>query len=205
MPTRDTLRRTLTAQSGLTVCGEIAEPSEIAAAVKEYRPDVLIIDLASARPGSLDAIRSSREAVRELEVLGLVAYEFERTMREAWLAGAKAFILKAHAHDQLLPALNSLSEHKPHVEPELAVQVVPSLLSSTQHAAMGGRTPHLTPREREIVQFVADGRTSKEIAAALSLSPKTVEAHRASILKKLNIRSASQMVLHAVRNNIIPA
>ena len=63
----------------------------------------------------------------------------------------------------------------------------------------------LTPREREIVQLVAGGRTSKEISAALSLSPKTIEAHRASILKKLNLRSASQMVLHAVRNNIIQA
>jgi len=156
-------------------------------------------------PGSLEAIRHSREGLREIEILGLVAYEFERTMREAWIAGAKGFILKAHAGEQLLSALTALGEHRPYVEPELAVQVVPGLLNSSQHATMGGRTPHLTPREREIVQFVADGRTSKEIAAALSLSPKTVEAHRASILKKLNIRSASQMVLHAVRNNIIPA
>jgi DNA-binding NarL/FixJ family response regulator len=202
-PTRDTLRRALASQNH-TICAEVGEFAAIHDAVKEHHPDVLIIDLGSAQPGASEAIRQSRDAQRDIETLGLVAYEFERTVREAWNAGAKGFILKPHV-EQLEPALNALALHKPYAEPELAAQVLPGVLSSSQYATMGGRTPHLTPREREIVQLVAEGRTSKEIALALSLSPKTIEAHRASILKKLNRRSASQMVLHAVRNNIIQA
>lgn len=204
-PLRESLRRTLASQPAYSICGQAPESQDIPAAVREQHPDVVLVDLTSPL-SAIDAIRRVREIHSDIEVLGLVAFDPERTMREAWLAGARGLVLKAHANEQIVPALAALAEKKPYVESELAVQVLPGLLTNVnQSATMGGRTPHLTPREREIVQLVADGRTSKEIAAALALSPKTVEAHRASILKKLNIRSASQMVLHAVRNNIISA
>jgi DNA-binding NarL/FixJ family response regulator len=195
----------LAVNSGWTICGEASEPLSLVLALKDLRPDVVLIDLASPQPLLMEAIRQAREISHTTEVVCLVGAEPERVLREGWAAGARGFVLKAKFDNHLLLAVEAVTMHKPYVEPDLAVQVVPGLLVGAQQAGANHRTPHLTPREREIVQLVADGRTSKEIAATLSLSPKTVEAHRASILKKLNIRSASQMVLHAVRNNIIPA
>jgi DNA-binding NarL/FixJ family response regulator len=130
----------------------------------------------------------------------------EQLAREILTAGARGFVLKTHARSQLVPAVTALAKHKPYFDSGISAMLLHSFLNP-QSQAQAGSAPagRLTPREREILQLIAEGCTSKEVATRLAVSVKTVEAHRASIMNKLDLHSASQLVLYAVRNNIVQA
>jgi DNA-binding NarL/FixJ family response regulator len=132
-------------------------------------------------------------------------HDSEQLAREILSAGARGFVLKTHARSQLVPAVTALAQHKPYFDSSVSAMLLHSFLNP--ETQVPGSTPagRLTPREREILQLIAEGHTSKEAAARLGITVKTVEAHRANIMNKLDLHSASQLVLYAVRNNIVQA
>src|SRR5512140_3104265 len=166
---RELLRHAVQTGAGATVCGEASDPPAISRGVKEHRPDILLMEISIPQPSVLEVIRQAREVVPHLQVVVCVGASPERTVREAWMAGARGFVLKDHARQQMSAAIHAVAENKSYVEAELAVQVLPGLLNMGPAVPTEPKIHHLTSREKEIIQLVAAGRTSKEIAASLSL------------------------------------
>ena len=202
---RDGLRRLLQPQPHWTICDEAATGREALEKARCHKPHVVVMDFSMPELNGLEATRLIRKAVPRTEVLILTMHDSEQLAREVLAAGARGFVLKTHARTQLVPAVTALAQHKPYFDTGVSAMLLHSFLNPEVPAA--GSTPvgRLTPREREILQLIAEGHTSKEVAARLGITVKTVETHRANIMNKLDLHSASQLVRYAVRNNIVQA
>ena len=199
---REGLRGLLESQPQWLICDEAANGREAVEKARQHSPHVVVMDFSMPELNGLEATRQIRAALPQTEVLILTMHDSEQLAREFLAAGARGFLLKTHAKQQLVPAVSALARHQPYFDSRISALLLDSFLKPDAPARRSeGR--RLTPREREIIQLIAEGRTSKEVAAKLSLSLKTVEAHRANIMNKLNVHSASQLVLYAVRNNIV--
>jgi len=202
---REGLRRLLQPQPGWTICDEAATGREAVEKACRHRPHVVVMDFSMPELNGLEATRQIRKAVPQAEVLILTMHDSEQLAREILMAGARGFVLKTHAKNQLVPAVTALAKHKPYFDSGVSAMLLHTFLNPESQLAGSAPTGRLTPREREILQLIAEGRTNKEVAARLAVSPKTVDAHRANIMNKLDLHSASQLVLYAVRNNIVQA
>ena len=202
---REGLRQLVEAQPGWTVCAEATTGREAVEQARHHRPHVAVLDFSMPELNGLEATRQIRKALPQTEVLILTMHDSEELAREILGAGARGFVLKTHAKRQVPLAIAALAEHKPYFDSSVSALLLESFLNPASPPRESKTVRDLTPREREIVQLIAEGRTSKEVAARLGISAKTVEAHRANIMNKLNLRSASQLVLYAVRNKIVQA
>jgi DNA-binding NarL/FixJ family response regulator len=201
---REGLRTVLAARTDWEICGEAVTGREAVQKARELRPNVAVMDFSLPELNGLDATRQIRRDVPETEVLILTMHSSERLAHEALLAGARGFILKSDAKRHLISAIEALAQHQPFLTPSVSGMVLDHYLNP--NPSTGDTTDHvpaLTPREREIVQLIAEGRTTKEVATTLGVSEKTIEAHRGNILRKLNLHSAVDLVRYAIRNNLI--
>jgi DNA-binding NarL/FixJ family response regulator len=198
---REGLRRLLQPETDWTICGEAATGREAVEKAKTQRPHVVVMDFSMPELNGLEATRQIREALPGTEVLVLTMHDSEQLAQEILGAGARGFVLKTNAKAQLVRAVKALLDHKPFFDSRVSTLLSDTFPSPTPNKS--GARGRLTPREREILQLIAEGLTSKEVAVRLALSTKTVEAHRANIMNKLDLHSASQLVLYAVRNNIV--
>jgi DNA-binding NarL/FixJ family response regulator len=198
---REGLRRVLSAHPDWEICAEAVDGHDAVEQARLQRPNIAILDYSMPQLNGLEATRQIRQALPDTEVLILTMHESESLVREVLAAGARGFMLKSDAGRALVHAVESLLRHKPFFTASVSELVLRGYLGSGNGAAHG----LLTPRERQIVQQVAEGKSSKEISRELSVSAKTVETHRANILRKLDLDSLSELVRYAVRNKIIEA
>ncbi len=199
---RHGLRRLLEVQPGWEICGEAATGREAVDLAKRLKPDVVVLDF--SMPG-LNGTEAARQILKELpktEVLILTMHTSEPLMREALEAGARGYVLKSDAGRDLVSGVHAVVAHKSFLSPGVSGTVVDGYLRSTEEEPS---RPSLTPREREIVKLLAEGKSNKEVAAVLNISVKTVEAHRANLMRKLNLSSLSDLVHYAIRNGIVEA
>ncbi len=199
---RQGLRRLLEAQPGWEICGEAAGGREAVDLAKRLKPDVVVLDF--SMPG-LNGTEAARQILKELpktEVLILTMHSSEPLMRGALEAGARGYVLKSDASRDLVSGVHAVIAHKSFLSPGISGTVVDGYLRSPDEVAS---RPPLTPREREIVKLLAEGKSNKEVAAVLDISVKTVEAHRANLMHKLNLSSLSDLVHYAIRNGIVEA
>lgn len=199
------LKSLLEMHSGWKVCGEASKGPEAVEKTEQLKPDVVIIDVCMPELNGVEATRQIRHVSPRSEVLVLSVHHSEHLIREILDAGARAFVVKTDCDVDLVRAVEALGEHKPFFNAyatemllggygqDRAPEVVPTAFTGER----------LTPREREIVQLLAEGRTSKEIATLLKISSKTAETHRANIMRKLQFHSVGEVVRYAVRNQII--
>jgi DNA-binding NarL/FixJ family response regulator len=187
------------------VCGEAADGRDAVAKAQSLTPDVVILDVAMPELNGLEAARQIRKLVPAARVLILTMHESEQVVREVLAVGAHGYLLKSDAGRNLVAAINALSQHKPFFTSAVAQMLLDNYLQahapSTSEAAAGP----LTPREREIVQLLAEGKTTKEVATALGLSVRTADTHRTNIMRKLDVHSVADLVRYAIRNKIIEA
>jgi len=202
---REGLKTLLQTQPKWEVCGEASTGREAVDKARQFKPDVVVLDFSMPELNGLDATRQIRKALPRTEVLILTMHDSEQLAREVLQAGARGYLLKTNAKKQLITAVSALLEHQPYFDSKVSNAMLDAFLHPAQAAEEAKSGDRLTMREREIVQLVAEGRTSKEVAARLGLSVKTVEAHRANVMNKLDLRSASQLVLYAARNRIVQA
>jgi DNA-binding NarL/FixJ family response regulator len=200
---REGLKTLLQSQPKWQVCDEASTGREAVEKARQHKPDVIVLDFSMPELNGLDATRQIRKALPRTEVLILTMHDSEQLAREVLQAGARGYLLKTHAKKQLIPAVAALAEHQSYFDSKVSSQMLDAFLNPAKAAAEPG--DRLTLREREIVQLIAEGRTSKEVAATLGLSAKTVEAHRANIMNKLDLHTTPQLVLYAVRNRIVQA
>jgi DNA-binding NarL/FixJ family response regulator len=194
---RKGLRATVEGHQGWEICGEARTGREAVAKASELRPDVVVMDFAMPELNGVEATRQIHAAVPRTEVLILSMHDSEKLVREMLAAGARGYLLKTDAGESLVAALQALSEHKSYFTPRISAMVLQGYLEPEMK-----ETPELTAREREIVQLIAEGRTTKEIADVLGISVKTAETHRTNFMRKLDLHSTAEVVRYAIRNQI---
>ena len=200
---RHGVRTLLESQSDWQVIAECSTGREAVDVVTELRPDIVIMDLSLPELNGLDATRRIVKQSPRTEVLVLTMHHSEELARQVLQAGARGYVLKSDADQQLIAAVLSLQQHKPFLTSTVTEFVLGDYLRRGEGEATAGGV--ITPREREIIQLIAEGRSNKEVAVALDVSVKTVEAHRANIMRKLRLGSASELVRYAIRNGIVQA
>lgn len=199
------IREILEGDNEVEVIGEAGDGREAIRLAEQRKPDVMIIDLGMPELNGLEAIRHIRREHPEIELLVFSMHDSEELIREVFSGGARGYVLKTDAELYLIEAVRSLSRHKPFFTPRISEAILNSLVGSTGGEAGAEAMGHgpLSAREREILQLLAENKSNKEIATRLSISVRTVETHRRSIMQKLNANSIVELVHYAIRNGIV--
>jgi DNA-binding NarL/FixJ family response regulator len=197
------VRSLLESHEGWNVCGEATNGRDAVTQCLQLRPDVVVMDISLPELNGLDATRQILKAAPGTEVLVLTMHHSEELARDVLEAGARGYVLKADANENLIAAVDSLRQHKPFLTPTVTEFVLDDYFRRGNGALDDLAPVGVTPREREIIQLVAEGQSNKEAASTLGISVKTMEAHRANIMRKLHLRSVSDLVRYAIRNKIV--
>jgi DNA-binding NarL/FixJ family response regulator len=197
------IRSLLESHNGWNVCGETTNGRDAVAQIGRLRPDVVVMDLSLPGLNGLDATRQILKEAPGTEVLVLTMHQSEELARDVLQAGARGYLLKSDADKTLIAAVDSLRRHKPFLSPTVTEFVLDDYIRRGDAAKDDLASVAVTAREREIIQLVAEGQSNKEAASTLGISVKTVEAHRANIIKKLHLHSVSDLVRYAIRNKIV--
>ncbi len=195
---RTGLRALIESHLGWSVCGEATNGRKAVAMARELRPDVVVMDFSMPELNGMEATRQIRAILPRTEVLILSMHESEELVRQMLAVGARGYLLKSDAGKALVEAITALSEHKPYFTSKIAAVVLQGYLNPQKE-----NLRQLTPREREIVQLVAEGKSTKEVADVLGISPKTADTHRTNLMRKLGFHSVSELVRYAIRNQIV--
>jgi len=203
---RDGIRSLLQSHAGWEICGEASTGREAIAKSKELRPDVVILDISMPDLNGADAARRIRKESANTEVLILSMHYSDQLIREIVDAGASGYVLKSDSEHDLLVAVETLAKHKPFftsqarevIQGEFSLGVPVTKIPTSLRK-------RVTSREREVLQLLAGGMSSKDVASSLGISVKTAESHRSNIMHKLDIHNISELVRYAVRNQIIEA
>src|SRR5512136_2310129 len=196
------LRMLFQAESDMEIVGEVDSGEAALHAVGELKPDVVIMDVAMPGMNGIEATRRIKEISPETAVLAVTMHEDEQYFFEMLNAGASGYIPKRAAPDDLVSAIRVVSQGEVFLYPSLAKYLVKDFL----HRVESGTAPageELTPREREVLTYIAEGFTNREIADALTISVKTVDRHRENIMRKLNLHSRVELVKYAIEKGLI--
>jgi DNA-binding NarL/FixJ family response regulator len=185
------------------ICGEAGDGRQAVEQAAQLRPDVVILDIGMPGLNGLEATRQILKANPKTKVLVLTLYDSDQIVREVLNAGARGFLRKSDAARDLVDAVDALRHDKTYFTSTVSDMVLDAYLNRETQPAVLPAEDRLTPREREVVQLVAEGKSSKEVATALGLSVKTAETHRSNIMRKLDIHSVSDLVIYAIRNSIV--
>jgi two-component system, NarL family, response regulator NreC len=200
---RSGLRVLLEQQSDLTVVGEASDGREAVALVAAQRPDVLVMDIGMPGLNGIEAAAQITNSYPEISIVMLSMHSDESYVLRALKAGAKGFLLKDSAEADLIKAVHSVAEGKSFFSPAVSRVLLDDYVRKLKRSGMEDSFDLLTPREREVLQLVAEGRSNKEVAQLLNLSVYTVETHRSNIMEKLNLHGVPELILYAVRKGII--
>lgn len=194
--------RSILESSGCIVCGEAATGREAVEKAAQLRPDIAILDIAMPELNGLDAARRIRKEWPKTEILILSAHYSDQLTKEIIDAGIRGYVVKSDADRDLPRAVETLSKHQPFITP-LATGTIHESLTEAVSGAAEPKDCQLSSRQREILQLLAEGKSSKEVASALNISTKTADTHRANIMRKLGAHTVAELVRYAVRHTII--
>jgi DNA-binding NarL/FixJ family response regulator len=186
------------------VCGEASNGQEAVEAVVQLRPDVAVLDLAMPELGGLEATRQIRRLAPSTEVLIFTMYESEQLVHDVLASGANGCVLKSETGQHLVAAVEALTQHQPYFSDRVTnnTLVVPRAERNPRQLRPAPQV-RLTARQLEIVQLLAEGKSTKEIATALTISIKTAKTHRNAIMRRLDAKSIVDVVHYAVRNGLV--
>jgi DNA-binding NarL/FixJ family response regulator len=201
---RTGIAATLAEVPGWSVVGQARNGREAVDLAQTHHPDIVILDMTMPELNGLDATRQILAARSGARVLILTAHESEQLVREVLNAGAQGYVLKSDAGRALVSAVEALLDGRPFFTSKVARIVLDGFLRSPD-GSNGDPAPTLSPREREIVQLLAEGKSNKEVARALGITVKTAETHRGNIMRKMQFNSLSDLIRYAIRNNIVGA
>jgi two-component system response regulator NreC len=196
------LRMLFQAEKDMEIAGEVGSGEEALQAVRELKPDVVLMDVVMLGMNGIEATRRIKQAAPEVAVLALTMHEDEQYFFEMLSAGASGYVPKRAAPDDLVSAIRAVSQGNVFLYPTLAKALVKDFL---QRAELGVATPaeELTSREREVLTCIAEGLTNREIAETLVISAKTVDRHRENIMRKLNLHNRVELVKYAIEKGLI--
>jgi two-component system, NarL family, response regulator NreC len=197
------LRLFLEHQSGFEVCGEAKDGQEAVRLASELEPDVAVMDIAMPIWNGIDA---AAQIVKKLPGTGIIILSMhsdESYVLRALNAGAKGYLLKDSAEADLVQAIQDVAEGRPFFSPAISGILAEEYVQQLAKRNLEDSYGLLTEREKQTLQLIAEGKSNKEVAGILELSPYTVETHRTNLMQKLNLHSTAEIVLYAVRKKII--
>ena len=200
---RTGLRTMVESHAGWEVCAEASDGREAIEKASKLKPDVAVLDIGMPLLNGVDVTRRIRTLSPETEILILTMHESDDLVQQVVEAGARGYILKDDADRILIAAIDALRQHKPYFSTRVSSVVKPEDFGADSGNTSRASRSRLTPREREILQLLAEGKTNKDVASLLGISVNTAEAHRANIMLKLDLHTVAELVLYAIRNNII--
>ena len=196
------LRMLFTAEPDMEIVGEAGSAEEALRAVRDVNPDVVIMDIAMPGMSGIEATRRIKQVAPDVHILTLTMYEDEQYFFEMLDAGASGYIPKRAAPDDLVSAIRVVSQGNVFLYPTLAKLLVKDFVTRSE-SEVGSKAEILTDREREVLTYIAEGYTNREIANALVISHKTVDRHRENIMRKLNLHSRIELVKYAIDKGLI--
>jgi DNA-binding NarL/FixJ family response regulator len=198
------VRALLESRPDWEVCGEAADGQEAIRKAAELKPDIVVLDISLPGLNGLEATSRILKESPQSEVLILTMHHAEELAQQVIKAGARGYVLKSDADQSLVAAVEKLSQHQTFFTSRVAEFVLDAgLVGENTREVVEDPSRRMTSRERQIVQLVAEARSTKEVASQLGISVKTVEAHRTNVMRKLRIRSVSELVRYAIRNGIV--
>jgi DNA-binding NarL/FixJ family response regulator len=199
---RKGLRAALESEPDLVVVGEAANGLDAVALVERLRPDILIIDVMMPQLCGLEATRQVRQRVPTTRTILLTLYDLEAYVLEALRSGAWGYVLKGATMEEVVAAVRQVAEGRRYLSPAVSEYAIEAYV---ERAKAGPRDAHetLTSREREVLQLAAEGCSNSDIAARLAVSARTVESHRASLARKLGLRTQTDLIRYALRRGLI--
>jgi DNA-binding NarL/FixJ family response regulator len=197
------LRLILEQQEGFEVLGEACDGREAVTLAQSLHPDVAVLDITMPNLNGIEAARQITDKQPEVAVVVLSMHADESYVLRALKAGARGYLLKESPESDFLAAVRSVSEGKAFFSPAVSRLLVEDYVRQLQDRDIEDSYDLLTPREREILQLIAEGRSNKDVANLLNLSLYTVETHRSNILEKLNLHSVPELILYAVRKGVV--
>ena len=198
---RDGLRALLEKQAGMEVVAEAQDGRMTVRLARELMPDLVIIDIGMPDLNGIDATRQIVAEARDIKVIALSMHSDKRFVAQMFKAGAVAYLLKDCAFEELSHAVRVVLAGRIYLSPEIAGPVMEDYVRHIANIDSSGFSV-LTAREREVLQLLAEGRTTKEIAARLNLSVKTIETHRQQIMNKLNTHTIADLIKYAIREGL---
>lgn len=199
------VRALLEAHPGWEVCGEASDGRESVELAAATKPDVVLLDIGMPNLNGLEAARQILANSPGVAILILTMHDSDNVVREVLRAGARGFLLKTDAGRDLVAAVEALQRQRTFFTTRVSQMVLDGFLNRPERAAndRNAAAEVLTSREREVIQLLAEGKTSKEVAVALNLSVKTAETHRTNLMRKLGLHSIADLTRYAVRNGIV--
>jgi len=200
---REGLRALLERQQEFEVVGDAADGREAVEMAKTGHPDVVVMDVAMPGLNGIEATRRITARSPQVGVVILSMHSDESYILRSLKAGARGYLLKDSLQADLIDAVRAAAQGKSFFSPKVSKVLQEDYINELQARGAEDTWELLTDREREILQLVAEGKTNKEIAALLNISPYTIDTHRSHILQKLNLHSAPELILYAIRKGII--
>jgi len=188
---------------GWEICGEATTGRDAVELARQMQPDIAIVDLMMPDLNGLETTRQIRRISERTQVLIFTMHHNETIVHEVLEAGARGYLLKSDAERDIVAAVETLLRSQPYFSAQISETVLEGYLRSGRQAVDGNAVlPKLTPREREIIQLLAEGHRNKRIAQKLGISVKTVETHRTTVMRKIGVKSIVELVRYAVRNHL---
>jgi len=200
---REGLKAILSSRSDLQVVGEAGDGLGALRCVQELTPDMILMDLSMPKMGGLEAIKEIKKRCPETKIIALTVHKTEEYVLAALQAGADGYLLKDATHAELLTAIQSVRNGKHYLAPGVSEKVIEGYLEGKKTVKTKSSWETLTQREREILKLIAEGHKNKEIADYLFISLKTVEKHRANLMKKLGLHNAASLTAYALERGLL--
>lgn len=200
---RQGLRALLEKSPDVSVVGEASDGREAVRLAAELRPNIVVMDIGMPMLNGVDATSQILSRDPDIKVIILSMHSDESYILRALSAGAKGYLLKDSAEGDILPAVQTVAKGRPYFSPVIASTLLDEYLQTMKKNKVRDSYDLLSEREKEVLQLLAEGKSNKEVATLLNLSPYTIESHRTSLMQKLNLHNTAEIVLYAVRKNII--
>jgi DNA-binding NarL/FixJ family response regulator len=181
------------------VVGQVSDGRKLVAEAERLRPDVVVLDISMPLLNGLEAGRQNKQSQRDVKLVFLTMNEDSDLAAEAFRAGASGYLLKRSAASELTAAIREVMQGRSYVTPLMTEGLVGSLLNAEE----GAPSQELTPRQREVLQLLAEGRSMKEVASVLNLTPRTVAFHKYRMMEQLKVKSTAELIQYAVKHHIV--
>ena len=200
---REGLRALLSADPKFEIIGEAEDGREAVRCVEKLGPDLLLMDLSMPRMSGMDAISEIKKRYPETKIIALTVHKTEEYLLTTLQAGVDGYVLKDATHDELVMAIHNVMAGKPYLSPGISEKVIEGYLEGKEDSLSVSSWQKLSQREREVLKLIAEGYKNKEIAEDLCISLKTVEKHRANLMKKLDLHNAAGLTVYAVEKGLV--
>jgi two-component system, NarL family, response regulator NreC len=201
---RKGLRSLLESEADLTVIGEAFDGLNAVELTERLVPDVLLVDVVMPGITGLEAVRQIKQRTPQVRSIVFSMHASEAYINEAFKNGASGYVLKGADSDEMVKAVRTVVQGRRYLSPIVSQQVIDAYLERAHDFTPREPFDELTAREREVLQLVAEGQTNAEIADRLCISPRTVEIHRAHVMRKLSLKTSSDLIRFAIRKGLIP-